>query len=210
MTVELAVCPPENAPSIWRGVIFDLDGTLVDSPLDFDRIRADMQLPPGVGILEALAGYSPGPELTRLLAILHDHELRSAEQAALIEGVPQVLEWLDHHSIPTAVLTRNSRPCAELTLNRLGLRFSQVVTREDAPPKPDPAGLLQICACWNLTPRDVVFLGDYLFDLEAGRRAGMSTILFAPGDLPPFASLADAVIRAFADAIPLFAQKAQG
>jgi phosphoglycolate phosphatase-like HAD superfamily hydrolase len=105
---------------------------------------------------------------------------------------------VDRRQIRRAILTRNSRVCTQIVLDRLGLAcFSRVLTREDAPPKPDPAGLLTICDQWQLRPEEVVFCGDYLFDLQAGRRAGMRTILFAPGELPKFADQADFVVRGF-------------
>lgn len=187
-----------------RGVIFDLDGTLVDSPLDFDQIRTDMGLSTGTPILEALAGVPEGTERARLQAILDAHELQAARDSVLFEGVVPLLDWIAARGFPAAVLTRNSRVCADLILRRFRLTFSHVLTREDAPPKPDPAGLLEICQRWRLPPRHVAFMGDYVFDLEAGRRAGMRTVLFAPQSLPSFAHQADSVIQAHAEAIPLF------
>lgn len=180
-----------------RGIIFDLDGTLVDSKLDFEAIRRDMGLPSQTPILEALLRTNPGADLERMRAVLHAHELRSAELATLFDGVTEFLQWIDDQSWHRAILTRNSRICTDLVLDRLKLRFSHVLTREDAAPKPDPEGLLAICRAWNLPPDEVVFCGDYLFDLQAGRSAGMRTILFAPGALPEFADQADIVLRTF-------------
>lgn len=183
-----------------RGVIFDLDGTLVDSRLDFEAIRREMCLPSQTPILEALQRTPPGPELERMHGVLRAHELRSAHRATLFDGVAELLHWMDQCRLPRAILTRNSRECTDIVISRLGLQFSCVLTREDAPPKPDPAGLLAICDQWQLPPAEVVFCGDYLFDLQAGRRAGMRTILFAPGDLPDFADQADLVLREFQSA----------
>ena len=180
-----------------RGIIFDLDGTLVDSQLDFEAIRRDMGLPSQTPILEALTQTADGPDRDRMLAVLRTHELESAQRATLFDGVIEFLDWLDDCRVPRGILTRNSRECTDLVLNRLGLSFSPVLTREDAPPKPDPAGLLAICEQWRLPAAHVLFCGDYLFDLQAGRRAGMRTILFAPGDLPEFADQADLIWRDF-------------
>lgn len=182
-----------------RGMIFDLDGTLVDSRLDFPAIKRDLGLPADKAILEALAEIPPGSHKDHLLARLRSHELRGAECATLFPGVRETLSFLQERAIPTAVLTRNSRECTTLMLERLNLSFSQVLTREDAPPKPDPSGLRQIAQRWQLDPGCLAFCGDYLFDLQAGRAAGMTTILFAPGALPTFADLADHVLRCFHD-----------
>jgi HAD superfamily hydrolase (TIGR01509 family) len=184
---------------LLQGMIFDLDGTLVDSQLDFPAIRRDLALPAGLPILESLAAIPEGPEKDILRAKLRVHERRGAECATLFPGVAEALAFLRTLGIPTGVLTRNSRESTTIVLERLGLSFSQVLTREDAPPKPDPTGLLHICREWGLPPEQAAFCGDYVFDLQAGRAAGMTTVLYAPGELPAFASQADHVLRCFTE-----------
>jgi len=182
-----------------RGMIFDLDGTLVDSRLDYPAIKRDLGLPANIAILEALAEIPAGPEKDVMLAKLRVHERRGAECATLFPGVVEMLAFLDERAVPTAVLTRNSRESTGIVLERLRLRFSKVLSREDAPPKPDPAGLLHIAEVWNLPPASVAFCGDFLFDLHAGQAAGMTTVLYAPGELPPYAGEADHVLRCFTE-----------
>lgn len=180
-----------------RGMVFDLDGTLIDSALDFDLIRHDMGLPRGRPILEALAEIPAGDDKDRMLAVLRTHELAGADRATLFPGVSDTLAFLRDEGIPVAILTRNSRESTDRVLTRLRLPFEQVLTREDAPPKPDPTGLKTICERWQFAPNTVPFCGDYRFDLEAGRAAGMPTILYAPGMLPDYATLADHVLPCF-------------
>lgn len=164
-----------------RGVIFDLDGTVVDSRLDFAAIRRDVGVPAGEPILEWIETLPPGEARDRAVEILHRHEHRGAEAATLMPGIMEFLASLVQAGIHRAVFTRNSRPTTEHTLRRLGLdAFAPVITREDAPPKPDPTGLETICRHWRLQPDDVLFIGDYLYDLEAGRNAGIRTVLYAP------------------------------
>jgi phosphoglycolate phosphatase-like HAD superfamily hydrolase len=64
------------------------------------------------------------------------------------------------------------------TLDRLGLDFDLVIGREDARPKPDPEAIWKICTIWGLAHHEVAILGDYRFDLVAGQRAGVRTILY--------------------------------
>ncbi len=194
---------PTTDRRLLHGMIFDLDGTLVDSGLDFEAIRRDMGLPVGMPILETLDQIPAGSEKERMLEVLHQHELTGAARATLYDGVRDFLEWLDRRGISRAVLTRNSRESTEIVLDRLGLQFEMALTREDAPPKPDPTGLLTICGVWQIQPAHVLFCGDYVFDLEAGSRAGTRTMLFAPRELPEFARHADHVLRSFRDAAAL-------
>ena len=163
-----------------RGVIFDLDGTLVDSALDFDLMRQEMRLEPGQPLLETLATL--GEERAReCRQILQRHERAGADRATTIPGVEAVLAELQSRQIRTAVFTRNARQMALDTLDRLGLKVDLVIAREDAPAKPDPAGIWKACELWGLDCRQVAMVGDYAFDIEAGRRAGAWTVLYAGG-----------------------------
>ena len=121
-------------------------------------------------------------------------------------GAVELLTELERRRLPQAILTRNSREMTDLALRRLQLAFSQVLTREDAPPKPDPQGLHIICRNWQIDPSDVVFVGDFHFDITAGRRAGMATVLYAPGPLPDYAHEADFVITDLAHLCNVLAQ----
>jgi len=177
------------------GVIFDLDGTLIDSGLDFDQMRRDMQFASGQFILETLESLPEGDRKERCRAILHEHEHCGAVTATLMPGARDLIADLDRRGIPQAILTRNSREMTDLALRRLQFDFSQVLTREDAPPKPDPAGLIAICRKWNVNVAEVIFVGDFQFDILAGRRAGIPTVLYAPGDRPDYADEADFVVR---------------
>jgi HAD superfamily hydrolase (TIGR01509 family) len=166
-----------------RGVIFDLDGTLVDSGLDFDAMRQEMGLAPGLPLLESLVALSE-PEARRCREILQRHEREGAQRASVIPGVCELLAELDSRHVRRAVFTRNAREMTLATLDRLGLRFDVIIAREDAPPKPDPAGIWQVCEAWGLGRRQVAMVGDYAFDIEAGQRAGVWTVLYAAGLAP--------------------------
>lgn len=184
-----------------RGIIFDLDGTLVDSGLDFDLMRQEMGIPAGHTILEALES-APDAEAERMWRIVAEHELRGVERATVLPGVREFLHQLAQRGIHRGVLTRNSRASAAATLARLELEIETVVSREDGPVKPDPAGVLAICRRWQLDPHECVMVGDYRFDIEAGRQAGARTVLFTGsggrhGMLP--GESADLVLASFAE-----------
>lgn len=171
------------------GVVFDMDGTLVDSGLDFDQIRAEMGLGKGP-ILEAMETL-PADRRQECEAILAKHEWAGAERATPLAGAREWIERLDQAGIPRAVFTRNGRSITRRTLERCGFDFSFIISREDAPAKPEPAGILRCCEWWQVEPARVLMIGDYLYDVEAGRRASTRTALVTYGQDWSFASLAD-------------------
>jgi HAD superfamily hydrolase (TIGR01509 family) len=166
-----------------RGVIFDLDATLVDSKLDFDLMRREMGLVGSRPILETLNSLAT-EEAKRLWAIVGEHELRGVARATLFPGAGEFLDELASRGIKRGVLTRNSRASTLATLARFDLEMDYVLTREDGPVKPDPAGIQRMCAAWGVSPRECVMIGDYRFDIEAGQRAGTRTVLFTGAGHP--------------------------
>jgi phosphoglycolate phosphatase len=163
-----------------RGVIFDLDGTLVDSGLDFNLMRREMDLPPGQPILEAIS-HLPDAASARCWQILERHEREGAERATPMPHADQILALLAKLGLRRAVLTRNSRAAALMCLSRLDTPLDPLLAREDAPPKPDPLGIWKICESWGLPPNEVAMVGDYRFDLEAAGRAGSRAVLYTYG-----------------------------
>ena len=104
--------PTDNLPG-FDGIIFDLDGTLVDSRLDFAAIRAHLNCPPDVGVLEFIDTL-PANEQAAAHAVVLEYERAGAERATWIPGAQSCLERLSVMGIPTAILTRNARVIAEL------------------------------------------------------------------------------------------------
>lgn len=178
--------------------IFDMDGTLTVAIHDFDAIRSELGLPAGRLILEELAAR-PDRERARLLDQLDSIELRLAHASEPQPGAQALLEELSARGTRLGILTRNSRENALETLRAAGLaRFFEsecVIGRDEAPPKPSPAGLLHLLARWGAAPTSAVMVGDYRFDLECGRAAGATTVYLDPGGRFDFGELADHRIR---------------
>ena len=177
-----------------RAVIFDLDGTLTTRGLDFDAIRREVGVREGP-ILEAMEAMS-ADERARVAAVLERHETRAAEACEPSDGAHEVIAALRRQGHALAVMTRNSRRSAETVLRRFGLAFEIVRTREDGANKPSAESVHAICEALGVKPAETVVVGDYLYDVQAGRAAGAVAVLFAPGaQLPPYAGEADRVIR---------------
>jgi HAD superfamily hydrolase (TIGR01509 family) len=129
--------------------------------------------------------------------------MEGAVRATPLPGVAAFLSHLASLGVRRAVMTRNSRKAADLTLSRCGLEFEHIVTRDDGPIKPNPWAIHEICRRWEVAPREILVCGDFHFDLEAGRAAGSTTLLVCNGK--PFSSipgheLADLHLSSFTEA----------
>jgi HAD superfamily hydrolase (TIGR01509 family) len=191
-----------------RGVIFDLDGTLVDSRLDFEAMRREIGLPTGMPVIEGVLALA-GSEKARAWQIVERHERVGAETATVIPGVQGLLDELSEREIQVAVVTRNGRSFARETLTRLRLPIELVMSRDDASPKPSPQAILHILDAWQLPAVRAAMVGDFRFDLEAGRAAGTRTVLYSADsteeELAAWRTLADFVVPSFVDCGPLLA-----
>ena len=155
-----------------------MDETLTISMLDYPAIRAEIGCEGP--ILEALALMDDARQ-TAAWEILHRHELAAAHASTLSPGSLDLLDWLATHRIPTALVTRNTRNSVDIVLKRLPLNLDVIITRDDAPHKPDPRPLLLACEKLNVDPQHVWMVGDGSYDIEAGSAAGIRTVWLTLG-----------------------------
>ena len=163
----------------FQALVFDLDGTLVDSKIDFAAMRAELSLNKDHDVLKTIATW-PKVDQVRAHEIIHRHERSGAESSTLIDGAKEFINQARSMNIPCSVFTRNSRDTTLWSLEQHGILCDHIVSREDLPPKPDPAGLHSIARRCNVDLSQMLFVGDYLYDLQAGLRAGVATALYLP------------------------------
>jgi len=195
-------------------VLFDLDGTLVHTPIDFARMKRE--------VLEevAAAGVDPEPlrrhDILRLITLAEadgppglrarcEAHLTAIEEAAgaaarPAEGAGEVLSWLRGAGVRVGIVTRNSPTAVQAVLRRCPLPHDVLLTRADTPRvKPDPHHLLLALERLAVPAARAVMVGDHRMDVQAGKAAGTGTIGVLLPERPAdfFRDLApDAVIRA--------------
>ncbi|MCA9772492.1 MAG: HAD family hydrolase [Myxococcales bacterium] len=185
------------------GVVFDLDGTITRPRLDFEAIRTEIGLAPDLPILEQLVAADAALR-SRAEEVLAVHESEAARESELNDGARALFEYLDRHEIPRGVVTRNTRRNAELVARKHGLRFGPIAGRDCAPPKPHPEALRLIARRLGTLPREMVMVGDYRYDIEAGRAAGMTTVLVTNGEIKSYAAEAHRVVARLDELIAWF------
>ena len=178
--------------------IFDMDGTLTIAQHDFDAIRAELGLPDGLPILESLDQLPP-EEASNLHLRLNQIELEVAHKSRPAEGALELLKLLTSKGYKLGILTRNNALNIQVTLKAAGLggyfQANNLLSRECAPPKPSPAGILGLLDSWQADPDDGIMVGDHLHDLLSGRAAGVTTVYVDQYGKYPFKLSADICIR---------------
>jgi HAD superfamily hydrolase (TIGR01509 family) len=212
--------PRREPPSRLGAVLFDLDGTLIDTRrLYLECYRR--ALAPQVGrelsdeeLLAArprsetflLRSQLPEERLAACLADLYRHyeELHASHFQGIYPGVPELLEGLRAAGHSLGIVTGKSRRAWEITAARAPLGAFDVLVFDDdmTAPKPDPGGLLLALRRLDVAPEDAVYVGDTASDLEAAVAAGMvpmAVLWSRPGpERARFAAQADALgARAF-------------
>lgn len=156
-----------------------MDGTLTISAHDFEYIRSELGIAPSVPILEALNAM-PIEQSAPLWLKLNRLEEEFAEQSSLMHGALDLVEKLYARGVQLAILTRNTMPVVEKTLKACGLDhfFPQKhrLDRDSCTPKPSPDGINHLLDLWKIDASNAIMVGDYVFDLQAGRSAGVTTI----------------------------------
>lgn len=184
-----------GAPAMGiRAIIFDLDGTLVDSmgvvhealnlilrDLGLREVsREEMAELAGMRLSEILRAMAPwlGPKAAEE-GELRFKRIYSASELRLIAGVGEALERLRGMGIRMGIVTTTPKEPACALIDRLGISgyFRVLVAVEDVErPKPHPDGPLRASRALGIDPRDCAFVGDSPNDIRAGRAAGTRTI----------------------------------
>lgn len=186
----------------FDAVLFDLDGTLVDTAPDMVRVLQDMQVARGrepvayetgrrhvsngaVGLLR-LAFPDEGIDFGD--AMHHEYLERYAEtvceKSRVFDGLAELLDLLDNAGCPWGVVTNKPEHLTLPLLHTLGLatRSACTVSGDSLPVrKPDPGPLLLACDIAGVDAWRSIYIGDAARDIEAGLAAGMSTIAAAYG-----------------------------
>ncbi len=198
-------CPPRVLPV--DAVLFDLDGTLVDTAPDLgtalNRVRADHGLAPvplerlrpfashgARGLIGEGLGVTPvDPAYAALRdAFLAHYEAALCVESALFATADALLDAIEARALPWGIVTNKATRYAAPLLEQLRLasRARAIVCGDTTPfAKPHPAPLVDAARRLGLPPERCVYVGDAERDVSAGIAAGMHTIVARYGYLRP-------------------------
>ena len=190
-----------SRPITVAAVLFDMDGTLVDSDAAVDRSWLTWSKEYGVDPALPLA-IAPGhPAAATIAKILLDADPETIAEAAArqlaleyddladvtaTDGAHELLTALEARGVPWAVVTSADERLAKLRLAAAGISPRILITTDDVPiGKPDPAGYLRAAELLSVAPRDCLVVEDTEPGVAAGRAAGatVAALKGVPGDL---------------------------
>ncbi len=188
----------QDSPSAVHALLFDLDGTLVDSAPDLAGAANEMRLSRGLaalplealrplvgtgarGMLEAALQMTPAHSEyeANKSEFLDRYEARMAQETQLFDQVLELLEQLRLAGIPWGIVTNKAERFALPLTQHLGLDLAAfAVIGGDTTPhsKPHPAPLLEAAKRGGIDPQRCIYVGDDERDIIAGRAAGMGTV----------------------------------
>ncbi len=207
--------------SPYKGIFFDLDGTLADTAPDLvaaaNQLLIARNLPPkpyetlrpcaSAGARGLIGGaFGINPEHPDFIP-LRDEFFSNYEKALLVnsvifDGVDHLLDQLDKAKLPWGIVTNKSERFTHPLTDLMGLRqrAASTVCGDTTPhSKPHPEPILHAARIANIDPSKSVYVGDDIRDIIAGKAAGMMTIAAAYGycgcEEPPEAWGADYLVR---------------
>lgn len=175
-----------------RLVIFDLDGTIAVLDVDWEGLKGELEadLESRYGIKANLTDFDAGLDeacrkigkdgIKRMYRVVERYETEHMDNMKPVEVTGKLIRSLAGRGVMMAVLSSNTRIAVREALSRLGMTgmFSAVVAKEDvAVHKPDPEGILKILGRLKVDRGNALLIGDTWRDSEAGRRAGVETLL---------------------------------
>nr|VFK38808.1 MAG: phosphoglycolate phosphatase [Candidatus Kentron sp. SD]VFK43557.1 MAG: phosphoglycolate phosphatase [Candidatus Kentron sp. SD]VFK79935.1 MAG: phosphoglycolate phosphatase [Candidatus Kentron sp. SD] len=188
-------------------VVFDLDGTLVDSVPDIAKSTDEMLLRVGMKpygevrirewigngmerlVRRALTGKMDGEPEDALFAraypiFLQRHDLHNGERSIVYPGVWEALDFFARQGIPMGCVTNKHTRFTGALLRRVGLyeKFGMILSGNSlSRKKPDPMPLLHVSDHFEVTPADSLLVGDSISDVKAARAAGFWVICVTYG-----------------------------
>ena len=173
--------------TVIRAVLFDFDGTLTrPEAIDFAVLRSLLGCPKGTAILEFIESLESETARREASRMLEDFELAAARASVPNDGAEELVGLLRDRGIGRGILTRNSMASIRESMKNFpaisAADFPVIITRENAGrPKPHPDGVHDAARLLGVPPAMLLVVGDYVFDIAAGKAAGALTALLTNG-----------------------------
>jgi len=170
-----------------KGIIFDMDGTVVEVPYDWDQIKKNLKTG-GKSILHFLNGLEE-PEKSEKWKLLERYEKEATAKAVLKEGMQDFLDFLGQRGVKKALVTNNAEKNVSYLLKKYSLSFEVIISRESGLWKPSGAPFFAALKRLGIRKEEACVVGDSPFDIQAAREAGIPRIFILTEDQEKFVSV---------------------
>ena len=188
-----------------RAALFDMDGTLVETNIDFARMRREMLALGGdhavpveeirgldilaivdrvTGCVRDVSGEAAARRVRRkAYEQLEQIELTHCHNAQPVAGALELLDALRAAGVKIGIVTRSCAKAVRICLARTGVWADVLLTRDDVVnAKPHPAHVLEAVEILGIPPEEAIMVGDHSMDIEGGKAAGARTVGFLRPD----------------------------
>lgn len=174
----MTIAQPFWHPSDSKAFILDWDGVIAETKLDFSGVRDRYYGGRKAMLLEEAFTLTPS-DRDSLMKDLRELEVAAAKTAKAVPGALEFIDTLRSKDIPFCIVSRNCRESIELAAKTIGLKLPEYVFDRDNSEwvKPDPRAFLIAAEKMGVAPKDCLAIGDFFYDLQCARRAGIRVAL---------------------------------
>lgn len=164
--------------------LFDMDGTVFESYLDWAMIRKVLDIGSG-DILESIYEKNDSKSMGKM-ALLEQFERENTHRTKPKDHFREFLNFLQDQRIRTALITNNNRQNTEYLLNKFNFEFDLIMTREMKLWKPNPAPMTFAMSSLRVPVSRTVSIGDSRYDIQASLKAGIEQVYVIKNSLVQF------------------------
>lgn len=179
----------------FKGIIFDMDGTLTVPTLNFRKIREELNIPDG-DIAEIINSWEE-PRRRMGWQTIERYETVASSNIQLQPDAAATLLNLAENGIRLAIITRNTMRSVQAFLPTVPVCFDPILTREFPFLKPAPEPVWHILECWEMAAELCLMVGDFIHDLESANAAGVYSCYFQNPDCTDYSHAADFTITSY-------------
>lgn len=191
-----------------QGILFDFDGTLTKpGTIDFISLKTQIGCPNSITVLEYINTAEHSEKKDYFNRILEEEELKAAAISQPNHKAESCMKFFKTLGIKLGIHTRNTDKSLTIALSNFSYvnknDFTAIITREHAPPKPDPAGVFMAARQMGIdNMSSMLVVGDNPFDIDSGKKAGAQTAFITNGKNIT-CEFADYVIKSLTDIISI-------
>jgi HAD superfamily hydrolase (TIGR01549 family) len=169
-----------------KGILFDLDGTLVHLPTDYKIIQEKLK-----NIFQVNEDFSPlipsiisranedGSKIDEAFEMICEQEMIAVQNLESMQGINDIMNFLKTKNCLVCLVTMQCRRVALEILNKLGITdfFSNIITRDESHDRFEQ--IQQTLEKMKLSPEQILVIGDTIYDMECAKKVGCQHLLFS-------------------------------